>query len=367
MDSEGGVDMADFACAGGAAPQAQAVLRQQPADFQVVEQCPVTPADEGEHLWLWLEKTGLSTPMVAEQLAAAAKVRPRDVGYSGLKDRWAVTRQWFSLPWPIRHGDALPCVSGQLERIGATGSFRVLAQHRHSRKLRRSTHQANAFVITLRDVVAEPAAVEADLARVAQQGVPNYFGAQRFGFDGRNLQLARALFAGERLRRKQRGFALSAARGYLFNRLLDARVRAGSWNRLLPGEAVMLDGSHSVFAAGGENADDLAARLAAFDIHPSGPLPGRPGKSVPVSGHALALEQQVLAADHGLVTGLDAAGVDAARRALRVDTRSLRWRWPDASTLVVEMTLPPGSYATCVLREFVTTTPATGNKGITAI
>lgn len=347
------VNMADFAYARGEAPQAQAILRQQPEDFRVVEQCPVKPADEGEHLWLWVEKTGLTTPMVADLLAKAASVRPRDIGYSGLKDRWAVTQQWFSLPWPIRHADALPCVSGQTQQAGDGGHFCVLSQQRHTRKLRRSAHEANHFVITLRDVNGSREAMETDLTRMAKHGIPNYFGPQRFGYGGRNLQLARALFDGRRLRRNQRGFALSAARGCLFNRVLDARVRDASWDHVLPGEAVMLNGSHSVFSATGEDTDELQTRLAAFDIHPSGPLPGRQGKATPVAADALALEQQILAANEALVTGLENAGVDAARRALRADTRDLHWQWPDDATLVVEVTLPPGSYATCMLREFV--------------
>lgn len=347
------VNMADYAHARGLPPQARAVLRQQPQDFQVTEQCAVEPAGSGEHLWLWVEKTGLTTTHVATLLATGADVRPRDVGYSGLKDRWAVTRQWFSLPWPIRHGSTLPFVADELHSVGDGGSYRVCRQLRHERKLRHGTHDANRFEIVLRAVDGVRADIEADLTRIAAQGAPNYFGPQRFGRGGHNLALARALFVGQKLRRKQRGFALSAARGFLFNCLLDARVRAGSWNHIMPGEALMLDGSHSLFAASGENDAALASRLAAFDIHSSGPLPGKQGKTAVVSDAALALEQLVLATHDELVAGLVAADVEAARRALRVRVRDLHWQWSEANTLTVTMTLPPGSYATSVLREFV--------------
>lgn len=346
------VDMTDFAYVRGEPPQAYAVIRHQPQDFQVFEQCSVNPDGEGEHLWVLVKKTGLTTTRVAECLAETLQIKTREIGYSGLKDRWAVTQQWFSMPWPIRHGDAFPFDTEQTHEVSETGYFSVLQQRRHTRKLRRSTHNANAFVITLRDVVGSKDEIDADLARIAKQGIPNYFGPQRFGHEGRNLALARALFGGKRLRRNQRGFALSAARAFLFNNLLGARVSDGSWNRILPGEAVMLAGTHSVFGADGQDMDALEQRATLFDVHPSGPLAGQQTNQ-PVSGEALALEQQELERHDGLVGGLIDARVDAARRALRVDTRNLSWHWADANTLTVEMTLPPGSFATSVLREFV--------------
>lgn len=323
------------------------------------------PAGEGEHLWLSVEKTGLTTTKVAELLGRAVGVRPRDVGYSGLKDRWAITQQWFSLPYAIRHGDDRPFADDRIHTVGDRGQFRVLRQQRHTRKLRHGTHAANHFAITLREVSGKPDELEADLARVAAQGVPNYFGVQRFGYEGRNLALARALFAGQRLRRNQRGFALSAARSYLFNCVLDARVRDDSWNQIVPGEAVMLDGTHSVFAATDAAALELASRLAAFDVHPSGPLPGKQGQSTIASGHALAVEQGVLAPHGDLVAGLVAAGVESARRALRAPVRDLCWHWrDDAQTLTVAMALAPGSYATSVLREIIVAEEA-GGAGVT--
>lgn len=344
------VDMAAFAYARGAAPQAGAVIRRQPQDFQVDECCAVTLSSAGEHLWLAIEKTNLTTPRVARVLAAAAEVPIRDVGYAGLKDRHAVTRQWFSLPWPISRGDE--ALTLDTRELPPDASMRVLEQGRHTRKLRRGTHEANAFTLTLREVCGDAAAIEADLARMRIHGVPNYFGAQRFGHGGHNLGLARSLFNGKRLRRDKRGFALSAARAYVFNAVLDARVRAANWNTVLPGEAVMLNGSNSVFSAVDEDMDALTERLAACDIHPSGPLPGEDKKPV-VAADAAQVEQTVMAAHTELVDGLHNARVQAARRALRLLPRDLAWSWLADDCLQLTFSLPTGGFATSVLREFV--------------
>lgn len=345
------VDMAAFARARGASPQACAVIRQQPWDFRVDEQCPVEPSGEGEHLWLHIEKTGLNTGQIADWLAAAAQVRPRDVGFSGLKDRWAVTRQWFSLPWPIKSN--AETLSPDAAHLPTGGSARILRQCRHTRKLKRGTHDRNVFVIVLREVHGLRSAIDVDLERIARVGVPNYFGPQRFGRDGRNLALARALFAGKRLRRDKRGFALSAARSFLFNSVLDARVRAHSWQTLVAGEAVMLDGSNSIFNAEGQEPTELQRRLAAFDVHPSGPLPGHSGGRAVITGAAAQLEHAILAVHQDLVDGLVAARVDASRRALRLAVPNLDWHWLDANTLQLQFGLSTGAFATSVLREVV--------------
>lgn len=308
----------------------------------------MTPCGEGEHLWLAIEKTGLTTTRAARWLAEAANVKPRDVGFSGLKDRRAVTRQWFSLPWPIRRGAEALTPDGAA--LPPTGNIRILEQHRHTRKLRRGTHRHNAFELTLRDVSGPCADIEADLSRIARTGAPNYFGPQRFGHRGHNLELARALFAGKRLRRDKRGYALSAARSHVFNGLLDARVRTATWNRIIPGEAVMLDGSRSVFSADGQDTAALNERLTTFDIHPSGVLPGQGGPAV-AAADALRLEQAVLSEHGDLVDGLIAAGVQADRRALRLAVRDFTWHWPAEHCLRLKFTLPAGGFATSVLRE----------------
>ena len=341
------VDMAALAYARGEVPQARARLRACPADFFVDEDCDIALSGSGEHLWCRIEKTGLNTQDAVQALSRATGVHPRQIGFAGMKDRVAVTRQWLSIAWPIAR---------DLPELGGIDGIEVLEMGRHERKLKRGAHRGNHFVLRLRELDGDRDTLEADLARVRAQGVPNYFGAQRFGHGGRNLGLSRALFAGKRLSRNRRGFALSAARSLLFNAVVDARVREASWNTLIDGEAVMLDGSHSVFSLADtdQSTDELEQRLARFDIHPSGPLAGRGGKDV-IRGRAQALEQAVLAEYADLVAGLQRCYVDAGRRALRLAVPSLEWRFEHEATLVLSFWLPPGAFATSLLRELLQT------------
>ena len=180
---------------------------------------------------------------------------------------------------------------------------------------------------------------------IESRGVPNYFGAQRFGRDGSNLGLAERLFEGARLKRDRRGIALSAARSFLFNSILDRRVRDSSWDRVLPGELVNLDGSRSVFPAGEEPLDE---RLASLDVHPTASLWGR---GAPVGGaDAGALERDVVENYPALAEGLVRAGVDAAHRATRLRVDDLSWSLEE-SGLTVEFVLASGAFATAVLTE----------------
>lgn len=321
-------------------PLLRGVLRAEPADFIVEEQLGFEPAGAGEHVFVQIEKAQANTDWVAQKLGTFARVAAVGVGYAGLKDRHAVTRQWISLHLP---GRADP----DWAAFDVPG-VRVLQAVRHDRKLKRGAHRGNRFRIRLRSVTGEIGAVDARLGAIAAGGVPNYFGEQRFGRDGDNLVLARQLFAGQRLPRHLRGYALSAARSLLFNRVLAARVDAGSWNRALAGEVWMLDGSHAIFGPLPFD-ETLAARLAARDIHPTGPMWGRgPLRS---EEDVRALEAAVAAAEPDLAEGLAAAGLDQERRALRLGVADLTWEWEDETTLLLAFALESGAYATTVLRE----------------
>ncbi|RZA12538.1 MAG: tRNA pseudouridine(13) synthase TruD, partial [Lysobacteraceae bacterium] len=191
----------------------------------------------------------------------------------------------------------------------------------------------------------------------AARGVPNYFGGQRFGRKGDNVQQAMAMFAGRRVKREERGMLLSAARSELFNRVLSARVDAGYWDAALDGDVWLLHGSRSVF--GPEPLTDaLLARLRDFDIHPTGPLWG---EGEPRSrAAALELELAALEGDTAarLRKGLEGAGLRQERRALRLRPTGLAWQWAGDDALELRFTLPPGSYATTVLRELGAITDA---------
>lgn len=303
---------------------ASALLKVLNEDFVVTELPLQLPAGEGEHLWVDVEKTGANTAYVAQQLAEAAGLQERDVGYAGLKDRYAVTRQWFSLYLP--KGE-----TPDLTRLQHP-EFKVLGQGRHVKKLRRGDLLGNHFRIVLREVAGDRGAIEANLQAVAFQGVPNYFGAQRFGFDGGNVEQGRLMLAREiRVRNpKKKGLYLSAVRSFVFNEVLALRIQQGLWGHTLPGDVM-----------------DEAGR-------PTGPLWGR-GR-VSTTDQAQALENGVAERHAVLCDGMEHAGLDQERRALVARPADMAWRWLQADQLQLSFSLPAGQYATSVLNEVLQTT-----------
>jgi len=307
-------------------------IRARPDEFVVHEVLDFDFSGDGEHDYLWIEKTGANTEWVARQLARQADVPARDVGYAGLKDRHAVTRQWFSVPrWNAPDW-------GQLDVEGVT----LLEQQRHGKKLRRGAHRQNRFSIVVRGEIPDARSLEERLQHIATSGVPNYFGEQRFGRGGSNIELANAWASGKRLPRHKRSIAISTARSFLFNRILDARVRKSSWNRILPGDTVNLDGTGSVFSV--EEVDaETERRCAELDIHPAGLLCGDGAE------HPGLLAD----CDHWL-TALTKARVQAAHRSLRLRVIDLEWSVSD-TRLELRFALGRGAFATSVLRELVST------------
>ena len=323
-------------------------LKAAPEDF-VVDEIEGAPASgSGEHLQLLVEKRGLATIDVVRRLCQWANVAPVAVGYAGLKDKHAVATQRFTVHLPKRVAPAVDALQGD--------GLAVLSQHWHSRKLPRGGLAGNRFRITLRDLrPASGIAVDAlqqsvalRLDAIAARGVPNRFGVQRFGRAGDNVDQARRLFAGARFGRETRSMLISAARSALFNRVLDARVLAGCWDHALEGEVLMLDGRSSVF--GPEPITDaLRARVAEFDVHPTGPLWGR--GALRSQGEAAAFEAVLAQAEPGLCAGLEQVGLSQERRSLRLRPGDLSAQWQAADTLVLSFRLSPGTYATAVLAE----------------
>lgn len=324
-------------------PPLHARLRSTPDDFRVDEILGYEPDGAGEHVFLRVEKRGANTDWVAREVAKFAGVPPLNVGFAGMKDRHAVTTQIFTVQLPGKADpdwSAFPHAEVTLTSLG-----------RHSRKIKRGALRGNRFVLVLRDIEGDRAAAEDRLASIAARGVPNYFGEQRFGLGGRNVEQAKAMFAGRRVDRDKRSILLSAARSHIFNGVLAERVKAGTWDAALDGEIWALDGSRSWF--GPEAFDDtLADRLARFDIHPTGPLWGQ--GETPAGGAAGELERAVAARDPEIVAGLAGARMDQERRALRLKPTDLAWRWLDDGALEVAFALPAGAYATTVMRELAT-------------
>ncbi|MFL6593105.1 MAG: tRNA pseudouridine(13) synthase TruD [Luteimonas sp.] len=318
-------------------------MRSAPDDFVVEEIDGFAASGSGEHLLLTVEKRGMNTAFAAAAIARWAGIGEVGIGYAGLKDRHAVTRQRFSVHLPGRESPDVALLE--------TTELRVLRSERHHRKLPRGALAGNRFEVTLREVEGEREQIGARLDAIAARGVPNYFGEQRFGRGGDNVANALAMFGGRRVRREQRTMLLSAARSELFNRVLARRVQAGTWERGLDGEVWMLDGSRSVF--GPEPLTPaLEARAAAFDIHPTAPLWGR--GSLRTSDDALAVETSALEDEEASAVraGLEAAGLKQERRATRLLAGSMAGEWLDPTSLRLRFELPPGSYATVVLSEF---------------
>lgn len=326
-------------------PQAYAAplagnFRVQPEDFIVDEQMEIDLTGSGEHLWLLVRKTGANTDWVAGQLAHCAGVPAKEVGYAGLKDRHAVTTQWFSLQLP---GKADPDFSGLPAEI------EILQQQRHDRKLRRGALSGNRFLLTLRNCTGDFALAENICRQISQHGIPNYYGEQRFGHDFGNLVRAERWFKGEfkPKQRNQRSLYLSAARSWIFNHILAERVRQGNWNQRLPGDIFMFEGGSAWFAD--DASVELQQRLDIQEIHPTGALWGR-GELLTQS---LAADLEIGQADLFPIfcAGLEKQGLKQERRALRIKAGDVRFDKTDDNTLRLSFVLPPGAYATVLLEQ----------------
>ncbi|MBN2647856.1 MAG: tRNA pseudouridine(13) synthase TruD [Thiotrichales bacterium] len=351
------VDFAQLAYAYGQ-PDWHATFKASPEDFTVTELNPFTLSGEGEHLWLFLEKRGENSEWLAGEVAKWAGVARNAVGMAGQKDRHAVTRQWLSVQLPGREN---PDWSSWPHP-----QVRLLKAQRHLRKLQTGGLSGNRFEICLRSLKsavgdfseAEKSIFESRLQQIAQQGVPNYFGAQRFGKGGNNLPKAIAMLqAPRRVPRHKKSLYLSTLRSWAFNCALSQRVMQGNWNQALPGEVFQLAGSQRCFAD--DATPELAERLRSGDIHPSGVLIGDLGRGwVSAQGPALAYEQQSLEPFQSWQQALAGMRVEADRRALRLIPQALHWQWQPSSArdesldLHLQFELPVGTYATMLLREF---------------
>jgi len=331
-------------------PTASGVLKANAEDFVVIEDLGYAPDGDGEQLLVRIRKTGCNTRFVAEALAKFAGIHPRDVSFAGMKDRHAVTEQWFCLRIPGK-------VTPDLSTFELSG-VQVLESARHRRKLRTGALQGNAFTLILRQI-SDRAAVEQRLQQIAAGGVPNYFGSQRFGHEGNNLTMAQRWAADEiKVReRNKRSFILSAARSAMFNQVVSDRLaQQGSLGKVLAGDALQLTGRGSWFVAEAAELESLQQRVDNNELRVTAPLPG--AGEWGTREDALAFEQNSLASEAALIALMDRERVDAARRAMLVIPRDLRWEWQDDATLEMNFWLPAGSFATSVVRELLQTQSA---------
>lgn len=328
-------------------PQGQGILKANPEDFVVVEDLGFAPDGEGEHLLVRILKTDCNTRFVADALAKFLKIHAREVSFAGQKDKHAVTEQWLCARLP---GKEMPDLSKfQLE------GCRVLEYARHKRKLRLGALKGNQFTLILREI-SDRDDVERRLQAVAAQGVPNYFGAQRFGIGGSNLLGAlRWAESGAPLRdRNKRSFWLSAARSGLFNQQVSIRLKKPEFNQVVDGDALQLAGRGSWFVATPEERAQLQERVDNRELMITAALPG--SGEWGSQREALAAEQAAVAEETQLQALLVREKVEAARRAMLLYPQQMSWNWWDDVTVELRFWLPAGSFATSVVRELINTT-----------
>lgn len=322
-------------------PLSQADFKTTAEDFMVDEDLGIEFTGSGEHVCLQVVKKGENTQYVAKLLAQKAGISPRDVSYAGMKDRHGVCSQWFSVPVPIKK-------EIDFTELNSESVF-IISQQRHNRKLRTGCHKGNKFTITLRNVT-QPLDILCRINAV-RAGVPNYFGEQRFGHDGHNLEIAKRMFAGERIRdKKLRGLIISAARSHVFNQIVNLRVAEHGLAKTMHREVFMLSGSNAFF----EDAisDENIARLASGDIMMSAPMVGKSEKGLTTQ------EKTWLEPYQEWCDGLGELGLKNERRMLRLIPQDLAVETLDERTIKLSFGLPKGTFATALLRELVDYTDA---------
>ncbi|MFK5913985.1 MAG: tRNA pseudouridine(13) synthase TruD [Woeseiaceae bacterium] len=325
-------------------PMLTGVIRTHPKDFKVDEKFSFDFSGEGEHALIHIKKIDTNTDWLARQIAEVAGLKKGDISYAGLKDRHAVTTQWFSVWLPGKPDPDWSLLNSE--------NIEVLSSCRHNRKLRRGSLRGNQFTLIVRNIEGDASDLDERLNLIQQQGVPNYFGEQRFGIEGRNLEKAEIMFAGKREKdRFKRSMYLSAARSAMFNDVLSQRISMNKWATGIPGDVMLLDNSHSYFLAS-EIDDEINRRLNEHDIHPSGPLWGR-GELLSKQDVA-KLENELPSKFEVFDIGLKNARLDQDRRSLRLTVNDLHWNY-DADNKLFELSffLPAGGYATSVLREII--------------
>ena len=328
-------------------PVISGLLKSQAEDFKVTENLGFEPQGEGEHLFLWIEKSGITTHELIERVAKDFSVKARDIGHSGLKDKIAVTRQWLSLYLPGQMSSLkLPDISG----------YTILRQSWHHKKLRPGTHRSNYFEVIIRNIETMPEASWQQLDLIRTQGIANYFGQQRFGRNDDNVEQALRSFTNARrarkLSRNKRSIYVSALRSFLFNCVLGCRIERGFWQNPVAGDVFMLSGSQSIFYEPINEA--LLERYNRFDLSSTISLYGS-GKRL-LEDDALELEDQVLSKFEAITDCLIQQKAKLQMRATRVAVEGLNVNYdPLEKSLHIEATLPTGSYFTSLLDHFIDT------------
>ncbi|MBS0151548.1 MAG: tRNA pseudouridine(13) synthase TruD [Nitrospira sp.] len=328
-------------------------IRSVPEDFQVEERPLYLPCGEGEHLYITITKRGLSTPDLVRRLSSTLGIKAQAIGVAGLKDARAVTTQMISLQGVSSEQVAGLSVDDTILNVTTLG--------RHRNRLRTGHHAGNRFRLVIRHVADHATdSVPAVLHQLSARGVPNYFGPQRQGKDGANYQTGAALLHDarrrEKMNRNQRIWYLNTYQSFLFNRILARRI--DQIDRLFSGDWAMKQDNGACFQV--DDAEKEQPRADRFEISPTGILFG--SRVSWAGGEPGTVEEAVIteagATKDALITAAKACGFRGERRALRVPLTELNWAL-SGNVLTLSFGLPPGAYATSVLRELMKTTPST--------
>lgn len=319
-------------------PPVEGVFKSVPEDFVVEEIARIEPEGEGDHCWLWIEKRGWTTSRAAREIAEALGADPKSIGWAGMKDRHALTRQWVSMLGPSPE-DALAIQRDDL---------RVLRAKRHPRKLKTGVLRGNRFELRVRDVSPEAMPTLRQALDVLEaRGIPNYYGAQRFGID--NLARARRwLIEGGRAPRKrtERRFLVSVLQSHAFNAVLAERIDALDRARL--GDVMKKEETGGVFVSTDVEVD--GARVKAWEISPTGPMFGRKmTRAAERVGGDEARIEQAHELDDEVYARMGRLG-EGTRRPLRIRIRAAELA-ADPEGIVLRFELPAGAYATVALDE----------------
>lgn len=326
-------------------PNVSGNYKQHNTDFIVNEDLGYELDNEGEHVFVQIQKEGCNTLFVAEQLAKFANLPIRSVGYAGLKDRNAVTTQYYGLHIP---GKQTPDFS-QFVLEGC----KVLSVTRHKKKLRIGNLKGNSFTLVLRNI-SDSQQLETRLQLIRQLGVPNYFGEQRFGHDDHNLTQAMRWANGEIAikDRKKRSFYLSAARSAIFNDLVSRRISNNMFNKVINGDVLQLAQRGSWFVATVAELQDLQQRVNHGDLNITAPMVG----DSQLSTTNAALEFETTCINDNWLPFLKLFNQErlaTVRRSIILRPQNFNWHWNDKTTITINFWLPAGCYATSVLRELI--------------
>jgi tRNA pseudouridine13 synthase len=330
-------------------PSISGLLKSVPEDFIVREQLGYEPLGEGEHIYLWVQKQGLNTAYLAEEIAKFSQLPLRAVSYAGRKDKHALCEQWFGVHKPGK-------ADYDWNTFNVPGAT-VLKAVRHNKKLRTGVLKGNQFELVIREL-SSIEGLQERLEAVKTHGVPNYFGPQRFGdskYDprGSNLLLAEKMLNGEEIRnRNKRSMAISALRSWLFNEFVSARLADNCYVQPLLGDAMSLAGSNSFFSADLIDSNILQ-RLNKRDIQISAPMWG--AGELDTTLNAAEYEHKLIDHHQRIKKTLEELGLKQERRPISLFAENMHWDIGETS-LRISFTLPSGAFATSVLREIVNVT-----------